>query len=60
MKIITREEGLSRLEALAQEDPEITRRRIETRRKIQTEQKEAWKTIEARKRSQEKQTEPQS
>ena len=60
MEIITKEEGLARLEALAQEAPEITQRRIEARRKIQTEQKEAWKQIEAKKRSQERQTEPQS
>ena len=34
MKIITKEEGLARLEALAQEDPEITKRRIEARRNV--------------------------
>jgi hypothetical protein len=60
MAIITREEGLARLEALAQEAPEITQKRIEARRKMQAEQKEAWKKIEAKKRSQERQTEPQS
>jgi hypothetical protein len=61
MKIISREEGLARLEVLAQEAPETTRQRIEARRKIQTEQKEAWKALRTRTIDQrEDNTEPQS
>ena len=60
IKILTREESLAKMEALAKEDPEVTQRRIEARRKIQAEQIEAYKRAEAKKRSQERRSEPQS
>ena len=52
MTLISREEGLARLEALRQEAPEITRRRIEARNKILAEQKKAFMEQERDRRQQ--------